>query len=65
MKTKLRIYKNWLIERQFPSGYWLATNYGDGYSPLRADTLAGLKRFITETIHKKEYTHENYQNKSL
>ena len=48
----MRTYKGWIIEKVFPSGYWNATNYSEGYRPLMADTLAGLKQSITETMEE-------------
>ncbi len=48
--SETRAYKGWIIEQVFPSGYWRATNYSDGYSPLMADTLVMLKHFIKHTM---------------
>lgn len=42
----MRIYRGFLIEKQFPSGIWGASNYSEGYGFLRADTLEGIKRAI-------------------
>lgn len=46
----MRIYRGWLVERQFPSGYWGASNFSEGYGFIRADTLAGIKLQIREAI---------------
>lgn len=45
-----RWYRGWLIDRVHPSGYWRATNYSEGYSPVVADTLAGLKLGVREAM---------------
>ena len=46
----MRLYRGWLVEKQFPSGLWFASNYGEGFRPVRADTLEGIKRLIRMTI---------------
>lgn len=45
-------YKGWLIDRPNRFGMWTATNYSAGYSQLAADSLSGLKKFITDTIEE-------------
>ncbi len=44
-------YRGCTIERTFPSGYFVSTirNYNSGQT-VRADTLAGLKALIRETL---------------
>lgn len=49
----MRIYRGFLIERQHPSGMWGASNYSEGYSFLRADTLDGIKRAIRMAIEER------------
>lgn len=39
-------YKGWTIETKDVHGLWLATRLGE--LSLRADTLGGLKRYITD-----------------
>ena len=45
----MRIYKGYLIEHAFPSGYWKA--FVQGHGTLVADTLQGLKALIRETLN--------------
>ena len=46
----MRIYKGYLIERAFPSGYWKA--FVQGHGTLVADTLQGLKALIREAVNQ-------------
>lgn len=48
----MRTYKGWTIEDKNIRGMYVATNYSGGYGRLMADTLAGIKQLITETINK-------------
>jgi len=49
----MRLYREWLIERQPHSGMYCASNYSAGFSMLRADTLAGIKRAIRMAIAER------------
>jgi len=49
----MRTYKGWSIEPKNHRGMWTATNYSKGWGMLQADTLLGLKQFITHTIEKR------------
>lgn len=49
----MRLYRGWLVEKQFPSGIWGASNYSDGYGFVRADTLDGIKRMIRQAIAER------------
>jgi len=49
----MKLYREWLIERQPHSGMYCASNYGAGFSMLRADTLAGIKRAIRMAIAER------------
>lgn len=42
-------YKGWLIWPKNVHGLWTATNYSAGFPQLAADSLAGLKQFISRT----------------
>ena len=44
---KPSIYKGWVIDRSFPSGYYAAWKSGE--IRLMADTVAGIRRLITDT----------------
>jgi hypothetical protein len=52
-KRTMRTYKGWSIEPKNHRGMWTATNYSKGWGMLQADTLLGLKQFITHTIEKR------------
>jgi len=43
------IYKNEFIEKSYNNGFYNAFIYGKGF--LKADTLTGIKKLITE--HKR------------
>lgn len=49
----MKLYREWLIERQPHSGMYCASNYSEGFSMLRADTLAGIKRAIRMAIAER------------
>lgn len=47
----MRTYKGWSIERIPHNGMWRASTIFQGYyKELKADTLQGLKDFVTHTI---------------
>jgi hypothetical protein len=48
----VRKYKGWHIEERNRQGWWVATNYSEGWGMLKGDTLLGLKQLITHTIEK-------------
>lgn len=51
---KARYYKGWRIEPRNRHGWYVATDHRGGYfKELRADTLAGIKQFITHTIESE------------
>lgn len=51
----MRTYKGWTIEKIFPSGMWRGYTIFNGYyKELKADTLQGLKDFITHTIENNK-----------
>lgn len=45
----MRSYKGWTIYNPNIYGYWVANRIHNGYlEELKADTLTGLKQFITD-----------------
>lgn len=50
-------YRDYSIEKVFPSGMWLATNYSAPWpmpTTYRADTLAGIKGALRELYRLHE-----------
>ena len=48
VRRGVKVYCNVFIERHPVTGYWSA--FVAGHGTLRADTLAGLKNLITQTL---------------
>ena len=52
---KERTYKGWTITGKNVYGLWTASTILNGYyKELKADTLQGLKEFITHTINSSK-----------